>query len=66
MMFLGQECNHPACYLHDFLPFNVGIFWMDNKAVTLTNRSVRRVILLFANHTFFHLNIHVRRLSQLP
>ncbi|OWT41345.1 hypothetical protein C362_00811 [Cryptococcus neoformans Bt1] len=22
MMFLGQECNHPACYLHDFLPFN--------------------------------------------
>ncbi|WVO20862.1 uncharacterized protein IAS62_002162 [Cryptococcus decagattii] len=22
MMFLGQKCNHPACYLHDFLPFN--------------------------------------------
>ncbi|WVW82933.1 hypothetical protein I302_104948 [Kwoniella bestiolae CBS 10118] len=21
MMFLGKECNHPACHLHDFLPF---------------------------------------------
>lgn len=30
MMFLGQECNHPACYLHDFLPFNVSIFWMND------------------------------------
>ncbi|WWC89866.1 uncharacterized protein L201_004794 [Kwoniella dendrophila CBS 6074] len=22
MMFLGKECNHPACHLHDFLPFS--------------------------------------------
>ncbi|WVQ71707.1 hypothetical protein IAR50_001248 [Cryptococcus sp. DSM 104548] len=22
LMFLGSECGHPACYLHDFLPFN--------------------------------------------
>ncbi|WWD16068.1 hypothetical protein CI109_100493 [Kwoniella shandongensis] len=22
MMFLGQECKHPACHLHDFLPFS--------------------------------------------
>ncbi|KAK8869668.1 hypothetical protein IAR55_000236 [Kwoniella newhampshirensis] len=22
MMFLGQECHHPACHLHDFLPFS--------------------------------------------
>ncbi|WVN86705.1 uncharacterized protein L203_101877 [Cryptococcus depauperatus CBS 7841] len=22
MMFLGKECNHDACYLHDFLPFD--------------------------------------------
>ncbi|ODN98521.1 hypothetical protein L198_03767 [Cryptococcus wingfieldii CBS 7118] len=22
IMFLGSECNHPACYLHDFLPFS--------------------------------------------
>lgn len=32
MMFLGQECNHPACYLHDFLPFNVRIFRMNDEA----------------------------------
>ncbi|WRT67278.1 uncharacterized protein IL334_004245 [Kwoniella shivajii] len=22
MMFLGKECRHPACHLHDFLPFS--------------------------------------------
>ncbi|WWC60970.1 uncharacterized protein I303_103547 [Kwoniella dejecticola CBS 10117] len=22
LMFLGKECNHPACHLHDFLPFS--------------------------------------------
>ncbi|WVR05315.1 hypothetical protein IAU60_002329 [Kwoniella sp. DSM 27419] len=22
MMFLGRECHHPACHLHDFLPFS--------------------------------------------
>ena len=23
LMFLGKECHHPACHLHDFLPFEV-------------------------------------------
>ncbi|OCF44151.1 hypothetical protein I317_01943 [Kwoniella heveanensis CBS 569] len=22
MMFLGKECHHPSCHLHDFLPFS--------------------------------------------
>jgi len=22
LMFLGKECQHPACHLHDFLPFD--------------------------------------------
>jgi hypothetical protein len=24
-LFLGKECKHPACHLHDFLPFSVSL-----------------------------------------
>lgn len=25
LMFLGKECHHPSCHLHDFLPFSVSL-----------------------------------------
>lgn len=37
LMFLGQECHHPACHLHDFLPFSVSIIC---HAIPTTDQAV--------------------------